>query len=158
MVNKNWFQKRLKVSFNMWWCPWCGRHNSFAFFSFGKIASRKILANFVRLEFNQNRGLYKLNKVTSKVLWFKTGHSGWLRIKRKSKTQIWTHTAQPQTSEIVMFFLAKMDIHPTLPNTLSNIPDFRVSTVILNIIDISRRWCKLSFGLLSGKVKSHHFP
>ena len=54
---------------------------------------RKILGNFARLEFNQNRGFYKFNKVTSKVVWLKTwtGHYyavyGWLRIKQKSKTQ-----------------------------------------------------------------------
>ena len=29
---------------------------------------RKILGNFARLEFNQNRGFYKFNKVTSKVV------------------------------------------------------------------------------------------
>ena len=34
---------------------------------------------------------------------------------------------------------------------------FRVSTAILNSVDIFRRWCKLNFWLLWGHVKSHHF-
>ena len=38
------------------------------------------------------------------------------------------------------------------------IPDFGVSTVILNTIDFSGRWCKLHFGPLPGQVKSHYFP
>ena len=71
MVNKNWFKKRLK--FLLWWCSWCGRHNSvpiccwysFVFLLFEKIPSRKVLANFVvRLEFNQNRGFYKRGGLT----------------------------------------------------------------------------------------------
>ena len=32
------------------------------------------------------------------------------------------------------------------------------STTILNIIDISRRWCKPNFGPLRAQVKSRHFP
>ena len=155
MVNKNWFQKRLKDLLNMWWCSWCGRHNSvyiivsmlvlirfLAFF--GKLLQpRKILANFVRLEFNQNRGFCKLNKLTSKVLWFKTwtGHYAVSLVenKQKSKTQIWTHTASPKKSKSVIrwwCFLEKRDTHPTLPNTLSNfisayLINFSVSTAIL---------------------------
>ena len=35
-------------------------------------------------------------------------------------------------------------------------PDFRVSTAILNPVDIFRRWCKLNFGLSWGHVKSRH--
>ena len=31
-------------------------------------------------------------------------------------------------------------------------------TAILNIIDISRKWCKLNFGPLRRLVKSRHFP
>ena len=38
------------------------------------------------------------------------------------------------------------------------IPDFGVSTAILNTIDISLKWCKLSFVHLRGQVKAHHFP
>ena len=55
---------------------------------------RKILENFVTLEFNQNRSFYKLNKLTSKVLWYDlklelvTIYYGWLTIKQESKTQI----------------------------------------------------------------------
>ena len=41
---------------------------------------------------------------------------------------------------------------------LFQIPDFGVSTVILNTTDISRRWCKLDFGPLCGHLKSSHFP
>ena len=41
---------------------------------------------------------------------------------------------------------------------LSSIPDFGVSTAILDTIDISRRWCKLNFGLLRGHVKSCYLP
>ena len=37
------------------------------------------------------------------------------------------------------------------------IPDFGVSTAILNMTDISRRWCKLNFGTLRGYLKSCHF-
>ena len=36
------------------------------------------------------------------------------------------------------------------------IPDFGVSTAILNPVDIFRRWFKLNFGLLRGHVKSPH--
>ena len=36
--------------------------------------------------------------------------------------------------------------------------DFRVSTAILTIIDIFRRWCKLNFRPLPGLAKSGHFP
>ena len=36
------------------------------------------------------------------------------------------------------------------------IPDFGVSTAILNTADVSRRWCKLNFGPLWGLVKSCH--
>ena len=56
--------------------------------------SRKILVNSVRLEFSQNRSFYKLNKLTSKVLWYDlklelvTIYYGWLTIKQESKTQI----------------------------------------------------------------------
>ena len=38
------------------------------------------------------------------------------------------------------------------------IPDFGVSSVILIIADISRRWCKLNFELLLSHVKSRHLP
>ena len=38
------------------------------------------------------------------------------------------------------------------------IPNFRVSTAILNIIDISRKWCKFNFGPLWDQVKLCHFP
>ena len=37
------------------------------------------------------------------------------------------------------------------------IPDFGVSTPILNHAEIFRRWCKLNFGLLRGHVTSRHF-
>ena len=37
------------------------------------------------------------------------------------------------------------------------IPDFKVNTVILNVIDISRRWCKFNFRPWQGQVKSCHF-
>ena len=40
----------------------------------------------------------------------------------------------------------------------SCIPDFGVSTAILNITDICRRWYKLKFGPWRGHVKSCHFP
>ena len=40
---------------------------------------------------------------------------------------------------------------------LYRIPDFGVSTAILNPVETFRRWCKLNFGLLRGHVKSHHF-
>ena len=39
-----------------------------------------------------------------------------------------------------------------------SIPDFGVSTAIVNIIDIFHRRCKLNFGPLRGQVKSRHFP
>ena len=39
-----------------------------------------------------------------------------------------------------------------------SIPDFGVSTAILNITDFSQRWCKLNFGPLRGHVKSCPFP
>ena len=38
------------------------------------------------------------------------------------------------------------------------IPNFRVSTAILNITDISCKWCKFNFGPLQGQVKLCHFP
>ena len=38
------------------------------------------------------------------------------------------------------------------------IPNFGVTTAILNTIDISRSWCKLNFGPLRGQAKSHDFP
>ena len=37
------------------------------------------------------------------------------------------------------------------------IPNFGVSTTILNPIDIPCRWYKLNFWLLQGQVKSYHF-
>ena len=37
------------------------------------------------------------------------------------------------------------------------IPNFGVSTVILNPLDIFRRWWKLNFGPMKGQVKSRHF-
>ena len=37
------------------------------------------------------------------------------------------------------------------------VPDFGVSTVILNLVDIFSRGCKLNFGLQRGHVKSRHF-
>ena len=37
------------------------------------------------------------------------------------------------------------------------IPNFVVSTTILNPVDISCRWYKLNFGLLQGQVKLYHF-
>ena len=37
------------------------------------------------------------------------------------------------------------------------IPDFGVSTAILNITGFSRRWCKLNFGPFRGHFKSCHF-
>ena len=85
---------------------------------------------------------------------------GWLRTKQKSKNRS-AHTAQPKTSEsaIMFFWKKKMDIYPTLRNTLSNIPDFGVKTVILNRYHRDfRRWCKLNFGPLRGKVKSRNCP
>ena len=36
------------------------------------------------------------------------------------------------------------------------IPDFGVSTAILDPVDIFRKWCKLSFGLFRDHVKSRH--
>ena len=39
---------------------------------------------------------------------------------------------------------------------LQSIPDFGVSTAILNTTDISRRWCKLNFGILQSHIKSLH--
>ena len=41
---------------------------------------------------------------------------------------------------------------------LESIPDFGVTTAILNTIDISRRWCRLDFGPLRDQAKSRHFP
>ena len=38
-----------------------------------------------------------------------------------------------------------------------SIPDFRVSTAIINHIDIVCRWCKLNFGPKRGQVKSCYF-
>ena len=37
------------------------------------------------------------------------------------------------------------------------IPDFGISTVILNPVDIFRRWCKLNFILFPGYFKSRHY-
>ena len=37
------------------------------------------------------------------------------------------------------------------------VPDFGVSTTILNRKDIFRRWCKLNFGTLRDQVKSCYF-
>ena len=37
------------------------------------------------------------------------------------------------------------------------IPDFRVSTAILNTAEIFRSWYKLNFGFLQSHVKSRHF-
>ena len=41
--------------------------------------------------------------------------------------------------------------------TKAAIPDFGVSTTILNPVDIFRRWYKFKFGLLRGHVESRHF-
>ena len=38
-----------------------------------------------------------------------------------------------------------------------SIPNFGVSTTILNSVDIFRRWCKLNFGPLQSQDKSHNF-
>ena len=40
----------------------------------------------------------------------------------------------------------------------STIPNFDVSTAIINTTGISCRWCKLNFGPLRGHVNSRHFP
>ena len=45
-----------------------------------------------------------------------------------------------------------------LKHTSVDISNFGVSTAILNIIDIYRKWCKLNFGPLWDQVKSRHFP
>ena len=45
----------------------------------------------------------------------------------------------------------------SLMKLLMIIPDFGVSTAILNRLEISRRWCKLNFGLSQGHVKSRQF-
>ena len=37
------------------------------------------------------------------------------------------------------------------------IPNFGVSTAILNTIDILLRWCKWNFDPLQGQVKAHNF-
>ena len=57
-----------------------------------------------------------------------------------------------------MFALLFCTIWWSLTKYLSIIPNFRVNTDILNIIDIFYRWCKLNLGLLRGHVKSCHFP
>ena len=41
-------------------------------------------------------------------------------------------------------------------SNLFSIPDFGVSSAILNTIDIFRMWCKLNFRPLRGQVKSRH--
>ena len=38
-----------------------------------------------------------------------------------------------------------------------SMPDFGVSTAILNPLDIFRRWCKLNFRPMRDQVKSRHF-
>ena len=38
-----------------------------------------------------------------------------------------------------------------------SIPNFVVSTVILNTVDVFRRWYKLSFRPMQDQVKSRHF-
>ena len=38
-----------------------------------------------------------------------------------------------------------------------SIPNFGVSTAILNPQDVFRRWCKLRFRPMRDQVKSHHF-
>ena len=51
-------------------------------------------------------------------------------------------------------------IQERLLATSIRIPDSGIGTVILNPVDIFRRWCKLNFGLLRGHVKhvmSVHF-
>ena len=120
MVNKNWFQKRLKVLFNIWWCPWCGRYNSV-------IVSMLMLLRFLGFcwenSFKENVGKLCKVRVQSKQVstsWINKHQKscdlklelvtmlyGWLRIKQKSKNRS-AHTAQPKTSENVMFFLEKM--------------------------------------------------
>ena len=52
----------------------------------------------------------------------------------------------------------KVVIQVFLKVGLLKIPNFGVSTAILNIIDVSRGWCKLNFGPLRGQVKSRYFP
>ena len=52
----------------------------------------------------------------------------WLRIKQKSKTR---DTWRATCDQVIMFFFEKMDINPTLPNTLPAL-DFRVSMANFN--------------------------
>ena len=47
-----------------------------------------------------------------------------------------------------------MSEYSTLGKDGFPIPDFGVSTAILNPVDVFRRWCKMRFGLLRGHVKS----
>ena len=173
MVNKNWFQKDWKFYLifddvcdmgdiiqlvSQWSLCWC----SFLFLPFGKIPARKILANFARLEFSQNRAFYKLKKLISKLMWLKTELElvimlyGWLRTKQKSKNES-AHTRQPKTSEsVIMFFWKKWIYTPLflIPYLIYWILEL-VQPSWIGIIVISRRWYKLNFGLLKGKVKSH---
>ena len=63
---------------------------------------------------------------------------------------------------VVMFFLLIYTISLSILcvswEELSLIPDFGVSTAILDTTDIFRRWCKLNFGPLRSHVKSRDFP
>ena len=66
----------------------------------------------------------------------------------------------------MMFFWKKQDKISTNIKDPTNIllfvgiliPNIEVNTVILISIDISQRWCNLSFGPFQGQIKPSHFP
>ena len=127
----------------------------------------------VRLEFNQNRGFYRLNK-TSKVLWLNLNWwlccvTGWENKTKKAKHRS-EHTQHNQKQVKVwcvwsgdnVFFGKNGWIYtPTFPNTLGIYIVYLILELSrpfwTGIIDISHTWCKLNFGPLRSKVKSHHF-
>ena len=65
-----------------------------------------------------------------------------------------TQNASPKIN--MVFDKQSFIIYPYL--NMLKIPDFGISTAILNITDFPHRWCKCKFRLLWGHVKSCNFP
>ena len=119
MMNKKWFQKRLKVLFNIWWCSWCiiiqqsyiivSMLMLIRFLAFWKNFIEESIGKLWRLKFSiKAEPSNKLNKLMSKVLWIKTwtGHYAVWLVEIKTK--------KPNTWDQMMMFFSKNRIYTPL--------------------------------------------
>ena len=117
MMNKSWFQKRLKVFFNMRWCSWCVIiQQSYSivstlirFLAFWKNFFKENIGKLWRLEFSiKTEVSNKLNKLMWKVMWLKTwtGHYAVSLVEIKRR--------KPNTCDQVMMLFPKNRIYTPL--------------------------------------------